>query len=112
MAPSAKFTHASIVEGSVPSNELIPPPPKPSNHTDGHDPRDVMPSLSDPVKVIEFLARAIKGKLFAPGQDNTWTWVTIAAVILLTLCGLATVIGVAAYFIWQYFKYSSSTTPP
>ncbi len=65
MAPSAKFTHASIVEGSVPSNELIPPPPKPSNHTEG--PRDVMPSLSDPVSVIEFLGRAIKGKLFAPG---------------------------------------------
>ena len=48
MAASAKFTHASITEGSVPNDELI----HPVDNSKPKVPREELPSYSDPLAMI------------------------------------------------------------
>lgn len=96
MAASAKFTHASITEGSVPNDELI----HPVDTSKPKVPREELPSYSDPLGMISFLWNSFQHKLFDGGQDAVWTWVAIAAVVLVTLCILGVGVGIAAYFIW------------
>jgi len=107
MAPSAKFTHASITEGSVPNDELIHPVDKSKQNK----PREEIPSYSDPVGMITFLGKELGHKLFDGGSDGIVLWVAIVAVILVTLCIIGVAVGVSAYFIWQYFKYANYSPP-
>ena len=96
MAPSAKFTHASITEGSVPNNELM----RPVDKSKPKVPREQLPSSSDPLGMAAYLLNSVEHKLFDGGADTVWTWIAIVAVVLVTLCVFGVVIGIAAYFIW------------
>ena len=52
MAPSAKFTHASIIEGVVPNDELNKPIKR---DTDPKELRKEIPTWSDPIAMIKYL---------------------------------------------------------
>lgn len=96
MAPSAKFTHASITEGSVPNDELVHPVDKSKPKV----PREQLPTYSDPLGMVAFLWNSLEHRLFDGGSDAVWTWAAIVAILLVTLCILGVAAGVVAYFIW------------
>jgi hypothetical protein len=106
VTPSINFVHSSITEGIVPNDPLhVPGRRKPS---DKKIPKqEKLPSLSDPMAVVSYVASRAKSFIFGPDGISQTAIYEIAGVVVLLAIGLCCCCGVSAYVAFQAFKFMS-----
>ena len=107
IAPSVNYMHASIIEGIVPSDALIPHQ-RSSDQSDNQHPEN-LPNMNNPFAVFTYMLKTAWSAIFGSGSKNegiSSSTLLTSLVMALSLFCLGNCIII--YCLYEYYKWSKN----